>query len=208
MGRTGPVSTLCLDQLRIDGLGPVSLTITTAECIALAGSSGTGKTRLLRAIADLDHACGDALLDGVSRSHMSAAEWRRAVGFLTSDNAWWRPRVGDHFERIDERSLEALGLDKTILAQFVSRLSTGERQRLAVLRLTANRPRALLLDEPTANLDPDNVARMESFLASYRLKAGSPILWVTHDPQQAVRVASRALRIERGRLITESEPSR
>ena len=70
-----------------------------------------------------------------------------------------------------------------------------------MLRLIANRPQALLLDEPTANLDPGNVARLESFLASYRLEAGSPVLWVTHDPRQAARVATRTLRIERGRLV-------
>lgn len=196
------MSTLCLNELCINGLGPISLTINTAQCIALGGASGTGKTRLLRAIADLDQADGDVLLDGVSRSQMKAVEWRRAVGFLTSDNAWWRPRVGEHFDALDDSSLQALGLENTILDQFVSRLSTGERQRLAVLRLLTNRPRALLLDEPTANLDPDNVARMESFLASYRLKAGTPMLWVTHDPEQAMRVASRSLRIERGQLVT------
>ena len=202
------MSTLCLEQLRVDGLGPVSLTAGNSECIALAGPSGTGKTRLLRAIADLDYADGDVLLDGVSRAQMSPGEWRRAVGFLTSENAWWRPRVGDHFEGIDEGSLEALGLTSAILTQFVSQLSTGERQRLAVLRLIANRPRALLLDEPTANLDPRNVARMETFLESYRLEAGSPMLWVTHDPQQAARVATRALRIDHGQLVIDSRSNR
>ena len=196
------MSTLCLDQLHIDGLGPVNLTAGKAECIALAGPSGAGKTRLLRAIADLDQTEGDVLLNGVSRAQMSPTEWRRAVGLLTSENAWWRARVGEHFDRIDERTLAALGLDSAILGQFIDQLSTGERQRLAVLRLIANRPRALLLDEPTANLDPGNVARLESFLESYRLEAGSPVLWVTHDPQQAARVATRTLRIERGRLVS------
>ena len=82
----------------------------------------------------------------------------------------------------------------------VARLSSGERQRLALLRVLANRPPVLLLDEPTANLDEATTARVEALLKDYRTLHGAGVLWVSHDPQQLRRVADRHLRIADGRL--------
>lgn len=81
-----------------------------------------------------------------------------------------------------------------------TRASTGERQRLALLRLLSNRPEALLLDEPTAALDPKNVAAVETLVADYRREHQVPVLWVSHDPEQIARVANRHFRVEDGRL--------
>jgi putative ABC transport system ATP-binding protein len=88
----------------------------------------------------------------------------------------------------------------------VARLSSGERQRFALLRLLANRPRVLLLDEPTANLDPDNVIRVEKLVATYMAAEGAGVLWVSHDPLQTTRVARRTLWMEAGRLSREPLP--
>jgi len=87
------------------------------------------------------------------------------------------------------------------LSWDVQRLSTGERQRLAIARLLARTPEALLLDEPTGSLDPDNVERMEHLLAQYRSDRGAPVLWVSHDPDQAERVATRQFTLRDGRLV-------
>ena len=81
----------------------------------------------------------------------------------------------------------------------VARLSTGERQRLALLRAIARAPRVLLLDEPTSGLDTDSVARVESLLLD-QLAHGVGILMVTHDPAQANRVGTRHMRLADGRL--------
>jgi UDP-glucose/iron transport system ATP-binding protein len=96
-----------------------------------------------------------------------------------------------HFSRMDEPLLAELGFDRDVMTADVHRLSSGERQRLALLRLLMGQPRVLLLDEPTASLDPPNARRVESLLARYREVWDAAILWVSHDPLQVRRVAQR-----------------
>jgi ABC-type multidrug transport system ATPase subunit len=96
--------------------------------------------------------------------------------------------------------LADLGLRPDILDDDIQHLSTGERQRLALLRSLARKPRVLLLDEPTAALDPDGVARVETLLKA-QLADGLTILMVSHAPEQARRLASRTWRIEAGKLL-------
>jgi putative ABC transport system ATP-binding protein len=86
----------------------------------------------------------------------------------------------------------------------VTRLSTGERQRLALVRLLAQTPEALLLDEATANLDPSNGARVESVVETYRKAQGAAVLWVSHDPEQRRRIGGRSLVIRNERLEPEA----
>ena len=178
----------------------INLELAAGECVCLAGPSGAGKTQLLRAIADLDPHHGEVMLDGRSARNFSAHEWRRAVGLLPAESQWWMDRIGDHFSRIDEAQWRALGFSADTADWQVSRCSTGERQRLALLRLLANAPRVLLLDGPTASLDPVSVVRVEQLIADYRQQQQAAVLWVSHDAAQRARVAVRELSIEGGRL--------
>nr|HQU89867.1 ATP-binding cassette domain-containing protein [Denitromonas sp.] len=82
-----------------------------------------------------------------------------------------------------------------VMGWQVGRLSSGEKQRLALLRAIAHQPRALLLDEPTANLDPDTTAIVETWLTGLARRHSWPVLWVAHDPAQIKRVADTHLRI-------------
>lgn len=124
-----------------------------------------------------------------------APDWRRTVGLLPSESFWWYDTVGEHFQASDDflETFDRLGFTGDVLAWEVSRLSTGEKQRLAIARLLQNRPRALLLDEPTASLDAANIARTESMLTDYCRQYQVPVLWVSHDPLQLERVAAEQL---------------
>ena len=112
------------------------------ECIAIQGPSGAGKSVLLRMLADLDPHDGAALLDGRPAASMPAPAWRAAVVYQAAEPAWWEDTARGHFTGVDtafvERTLAALGLAASVLDTGIDRLSTGERQRLALVRSRAH----------------------------------------------------------------------
>ena len=173
---------------------PLDLTLHAGECISISGPSGCGKTRLLRAIADLEPVQADIRLRGIERMAMPAHRWRRQVMIIPAETAWWAERVGQHFSAdCPPEWLHRLGLETAVMNWEVARLSSGERQRLGVLRALVLRPEVLLLDEPTANLDPDNTRQVESLLLEYLYGHPAGALWVSHDAAQRQRVANRHL---------------
>lgn len=195
-GRELQLATLALHELAVLAIQPVSFTVQATECVCLTGPSGVGKSMLLRAVADLIPHTGDASLDEQDCSQMKPSQWRKQVGYLPAESHWWSEQVGDHFTEIDPEVFGQLGFEPEVLNWQVSRLSTGEKQRLALLRLLANQPRALLLDEPTASLDAANVGNAEALIRDYRQQQQAAVIWVSHDPAQIQRVASRVLRLE------------
>jgi ABC-type iron transport system FetAB ATPase subunit len=198
---------LQIKELARSMLGPINLSVNAGECLCITGPSGGGKSLLLRAIADLDPHGGEALLDGISAQDIEPEQWRRQVGLLPPESNWWFPQAGDHFKNGMPVLLERLGLSDSILQQPISRLSSGERQRLALLRLLANQPSVLLLDEPTANLDPDNTQRVENMVADYLDRHQAAVIWVSHDRAQVQRVASRHVELEDGIVREQSMES-
>ena len=108
---------------------------------------------------------------------------------MPADSGWWEPTVGAHFDDGEAGTGFAvrLGLPADCLGWPVTRLSTGERQRLALARALAVRPSVLLLDEPTASLDEASTAAAESLLRDW-LGDGGALLVVTHDAAQADRM--------------------
>lgn len=181
-------------------VAPVSFGLAAGQCLAVSGSSGAGKTRLLRLIADLDAGGGEVMLDGVSRSSLPAPAWRRQVLYQSAEPAWWHPNVAEHFKP-EDRELAAqlagrLALPLDRLKADIAQLSTGERQRAALVRSLAMRPKVLLLDEPTSALDADNVRRVEALLLD-RMNEGLALMLVTHSQEQAARLSQTALHIER-----------
>jgi len=191
-------------------LDAVTFSINSGECVCLSGPSGAGKTLLLRAISDLDEHSGKILLQGKECDHYLAPEWRNRVGFLTAESYWWFDRVGEHFgKKFDDLLLERLalvGLDETILNSQPIRCSTGERQRLALLRLLQNNPEVLLLDEPTSSMDPETVTRVEAFIKAYAKENNTAILWISHDPEQIKRISDRHLKIQQNKLVEVTTP--
>ena len=190
--------------------GPYNFAVEKGECVGLSGRSGVGKTQLFRAITDLIPAAGDVLLDGRSCRSYSPTAWRKQVTMVPADSCWWYDQVGDHFPLSEQTSSLAenctlLGLDAAVLSWQVSRLSTGERQRLALLRALHNRPTVLLLDEPSSGLDGHHTRLMEGFIARYLEQEQAAIIWISHDPEQLQRVASREFCMEQKRLYLKQE---
>ncbi|MDJ0807123.1 MAG: ATP-binding cassette domain-containing protein [Gammaproteobacteria bacterium] len=194
------MASLRLEAFETPLLEPIDLQVADGECISLSGPSGCGKTRLLRAIADLDPHQGEAFIDDSPQSSMSAPTWRSRVGLLPAESFWWANRVGDHFTDMQDPLISDLGFDQACQSWEITRLSSGEKQRLSLARLLLNRPQILLLDEPTANLDQSNSTRVESRIEAWRRRHRSAVIWVTHDQAQQARVANRHFQIKAGKL--------
>lgn len=190
-----------------------ALTIARGEVLALVGPSGSGKSTLLRMLNFLEMpTTGTLQFDGQAISATPPLEQRRRVTAVFQHPALLRRSVAANIvyglglrgEKLPPDTLsdwlERLGLAH-LAHQPAPRLSAGEAQRLAMARALVVRPDALLLDEPTANLDPYNVGLIERLVADEQRATGMTVVWVTHDIFQARRVANRAAFLLNGRLV-------
>ncbi len=196
-------------RLRLAGLhsglaGPFDLALDAGECVAVTGASGSGKSLMLRMIADLDPSRGEVWLEGRERRDFPAPAWRRQVLYNAAETGWWSEVVADHFRDaamgFARTMVPRLGLPPDLLDGAVLRLSTGERQRLALIRALARAPKVLLADEPTGALDQEATALVETILRE-RLAGGMAILLVTHSPEQAARLGHRQFRMQDRHLV-------
>jgi energy-coupling factor transporter ATP-binding protein EcfA2 len=119
------------------------------------------------------------------------------VALLPAESQWWHDSVGEHFQSYDEELFTLLGFEKGVLNWQISHLSSGEKQRLAFIRILMNEPEALLLDEPTANLDHSNRDQLELLIRDYQKKHQIPVIWISHDKEQLNRVCQQLLFIDK-----------
>ena len=199
----------------------VDLEIEAGSVVAVVGASGSGKSTLLHLIGAMDRPdTGTITVDGeeiTTLDRRRLAAYRRTVGFVFQrfhllpalsvlDNVL-SPllvrRTGfDRAARAHE-VLESVGLgDRT--GDLPSQLSGGEQQRVAIARALVGRPRLLLADEPTGNLDTRTGAEVIDLLLDVRERAGTTVLLVTHDPRIAAR-CDRLVRIADG-AVTDDDP--
>jgi len=199
-------------------LDHVSLRVAPGARIAVSGPSGSGKTLLLRALAMLDPIDeGELLFEGRPVPRERIPDYRRRVIYLHQRPALIEARVeaalrrpfalgvhrGRSFDRRRiVRMLEYLGRDEGFLGKPVADLSGGESQLVALLRAVQLDPSALLLDEPTAALDPDASRAVEGLVDDWfeEQPEARAVLWVTHNARQAGRMGSRVLRIDKGKI--------
>jgi putative ABC transport system ATP-binding protein len=161
VGMMGSLARLRIDQFVTRHVGPIELSIGAAECVCIEGASGSGKTLLLRAIADLDPH-GARPTSTTSCSSLPAPAWRHSVALVLAESQWWSNGSAIISTRASMPAwLAQLGLPDSAMSWEVARCSTGERQRLALLRTLMQAPAAFLLDEPTGNLDQESTQRVE-----------------------------------------------
>jgi ABC-type iron transport system FetAB ATPase subunit len=185
--------------------GPYSFELRENEVLGLTGASGIGKTQMLRALVEVIVHGGEVRLDGTPATAFSAPDWRKHVAFVPADSSWWHDTVGQHFpdylqSQLHIKWLDYLGFQEDVFSWRVSRLSTGERQRLAIVRALINEPSVFLLDEPCSSLDERATSHVEKLLLDYKDRKNTALVWVSHDIDQLRRVASRCYRVQQTRL--------
>lgn len=196
---------LAVNNLCYLGNGPYSLTVEENEIVGMTGVSGIGKTQMFRAMVQSLIYTGDLLFAGEPPERYAPEEWRRRIMLVPAESMWWRQHVGEHFpDRYDndwlEELLAGLGFGREVPDWEVERLSTGERQRLALIRALLHKPAVVLLDEPCSGLDEVSTSMVEHVLLAYRQPPGRALLWVSHDDRQLRRVAGRCYRVHRQAL--------
>lgn len=190
----------------------VDLSIHAGERVAVVGRSGTGKTLLLRALAALDTVDDGRLLwNGAPVRPGAVPAYRASVTYMsqrpavlsgTVEENLARPfKLAQHRGRVFDRARAAelctrLGMPDAFLEAGTDGLSGGEMQVVALVRALLVEPRVLLLDEPTASLDPARVERVESLVDAWMTEtSGRACVWVSHVEAQLDRVTERRFAI-------------
>jgi putative ABC transport system ATP-binding protein len=191
----------------------VSLDVNQGDVIAVVGPSGAGKSSFLRLLNRLSEpTSGTVWLGGQDYRQIPPAELRQRVGMVmqtaflfpgtVADNLRFGPR--QRGEDLAARELSEL-LQQVNLEGYdqrdVAKLSGGEAQRVSLARCLANRPEILLLDEPTSSLDEENQLDIEALICHIIASRNLTCVIVTHDRDQARRMASRVAQLEEGRLV-------
>ncbi len=204
-GADGPVSVLA----------GVSLTLAPGETLALTGESGSGKSTLLHLIGGLDTAdAGEIVVDGTSLRGLDdkgrAALRRTTVGVVfqqfnlipslnVADNIAFQARLsGGHDAAATAALSDRMGLTPH-LAKYPEQLSGGQQQRVAIARTLAARPRLILADEPTGNLDEATADAVLALMLELATETGAGLMMVTHSDRLA-RLMSRRLHLRAGRV--------
>ena len=176
-------------ELRFLDYGPIEFSLSPGTILGVSGTSGSGKSLLLKAIADLIDSEGEVVLKGQNRWEINPPEWRSKVMLIPAESHWWFETVGEHFPQNPEPIWRELGFEDSVLKKPVIELSSGEKQRLGLVRALCRKPELLLLDEPTANLDAENTGRVEACIKKYLSREERFAIWVSHDDAQLDRLA-------------------
>ncbi len=210
-----------LGKTEIHALRGVSFSVEAGEFLSIAGPSGCGKTTLLNIIGCIDQPNGGSVIfDGVSVDHLSENEEAdtrlEKIGFIfqsfnlipvldVRENIAFPMMLArvprkERGERVDYLT-SLVGLSD-FAAHKPDELSGGQRQRVAIARALANRPRLIIADEPTANLDSETSAMVLSAMKELNEKEKVTFIFSTHDPD-VMEFAGRKLKLKDGMLAGE-----
>ena len=191
----------------------IDLEVKKGEIMALVGPSGSGKSTLLRCLnrlIEIDE--GEIWFNKKEMESISPVDLRRNVVLVPQESAMFPGTVYENVsygpsllgEVQKEHILKCLneaGLSHDYAEKDASKLSGGEKKRVALARALALRPKVLLLDEPTEGVDPKRIEHVEETILEFSKKHALTVLWVTHNVHQAKRVSERIANLKDGKVI-------
>lgn len=219
MGPTIRIENLKLARNNQPVLNGVDMSIGAGEVVCLLGPSGSGKSSLLRCINRLTEPPPAAVyLAETDVTTMDVLALRRQVGMVFQKVSLFPGTVAQNLAfgpGLQNKTLTAADITRLLsladlppefAGQDSQSLSGGQAQRVAIARSLATEPLALLLDEPTSALDPAATRHVEETMLKLRQELGLTLLWVTHLPEQAQRIADRIYLLVKGRIEDEGAP--
>ncbi len=206
-------------------LDKISFTVEDGKVCVLIGPSGCGKSTTLRLVNRMiDPTEGEVILDGKNVRNVRPEELRRHIGYVIQNvgllphmtveqNISIVPRLlGWEQKKMHERSeelLDLVGLEPgSYRAKFPHQLSGGEAQRIGVARALAANPPVLLMDEPFGAVDPLNREALQGEFTSIQRKLKKTVVFVTHDLDEAIRVADSVVLMQAGSIVQQDTPER
>lgn len=209
----------------INALKNVSFRLEKGELVGVIGQTGSGKSTLMQMLNGLlKPDGGKVMLNGINihQDKKTVYEARFHVGLCfqypeyqlfgdtcAEDIAFGPRNMGLSAPEVSRRVQEAaalVGMDVSMLARSPFDLSGGEKRRCAIAGVLAMEPELLILDEPTAGLDPEGRAAILSLIRSYRDRTGAAVLFVTHSMEMAASLADRLLVMDGGALVLDGTP--
>ena len=204
----------------------VSLTIPAGQLAAVIGHTGSGKSTFIQHLdALLQPTSGRVLLDGedINRDKYARRDVKWKVGLVFQypeyqlfeetvyrDIAFGPRNMKLSESEIDERVREAArftGVDEALFERSPLELSGGQKRRIAIAGVIAMRPEVLILDEPTAGLDPAGCAQLLGNIRRYREESGSTVLLVSHSMDEVAELAERIIVFDRGHVALDGTPA-
>ncbi len=204
----------------VDGL---NLTINSGELVVLIGSSGSGKSTILRMINRLNSITGgDILIDGESIQEKNTIELRRGIGYVIQKVGLMpHMTVGENIEMVPKllgwdkktRRKQAMAMlarvdlpAKEYYPRYPGELSGGQQQRVGVARALAVNPEVILMDEPFSALDPITREQLQQEILALQDELHKTIVFVTHDMDEALKIADRIALLKDGEIVQYSTP--
>ena len=203
----------------------VSVTLTQGESIFVLGHTGSGKSTFVQHLnALLQPSCGTVKIDGedINKDKISRRDVKRRVGLVfqypeyqlfeetvAEDIAFGPKNMKLPKEEIDERVREAagfVGVEESLFSRSPLELSGGQKRRVAIAGVIAMRPEVLILDEPTAGLDPIGSRTIMENIRNYREKSGATVLVVSHNMDDAARYCERLIVFDHGSIRMDGTP--
>ncbi|MGG0717494.1 betaine/proline/choline family ABC transporter ATP-binding protein [Robertmurraya massiliosenegalensis] len=206
-------------------LNNINLQINKGELVTLIGPSGCGKTTTMRMINRLNEpTTGKIFINGEDISQIDPVELRRNIGYVIQQiglfphmtieqNIALVPRLkkwdeARYRKRVDEL-LDLVGLDpSTFKPRFPSELSGGQQQRIGVIRALAAEPEIILMDEPFSALDPISREQLQDDIVSLQEEIQKTIVFVTHDMDEAIKIANRIAIMKDGEIVQLDTPDK